>query len=215
MKFLLIVAVAFCGIVKYDKNVATLFKRGSGALPAIQPITPQSQPNRSNKQSLPPIQPTKTIEIIYQKLLSRGYAKGDLFLKKKEVFKCRHADIDYVCKVQTVKNINETPMEAQVFEIIKANNLKSLATMHELLDLGIIDNKKTFVEVIDYLSPDKGWSNLADYMVRNPRLLTLDTIIVIFKQIVTGIVELHKHGITHSDLKGIPVYLILRVKRND
>jgi serine/threonine protein kinase len=142
---------------------------------------------------------------VRNQLEKHGYAKGKRFLKKNVVFKCTHkvSNTEYVCKVQTVKDINEKPMEAQVFAIIKANSLKSLATMHELLDLGIIDNKKTFVEVVDYLSPDKGWSNLDDFKKEYPEKLNNAAILVIFKQIIEGVVRLFEHGITHSDLKGI------------
>jgi hypothetical protein len=178
------------------------------SLPLDNLIIPLDNPN------LPSVQPEKTVR---QQLKIHGYIKGKSFLKKSVVFKCLHkvTNIEYVCKIQTVEDIDEKPTEAQVFDIIKANNLKSFATMHELIDLGIVDNKRMFVEVIDYLRHDMGWSNLDAFKEDYPEKLTNVAILFIFKQIIEAVIQLFEHGITHSDLKGITVYFDIRVKRND
>jgi hypothetical protein len=74
--------------------------------------------------------------------------------------------------------------------------------MYELIDLGMVQGKKTYAEVIEYYEPRKGWMNLNDYIIKYHKRDTLEDMVRIFQQIVTGIVHLFNLGISHSDLKG-------------
>jgi hypothetical protein len=175
----------------------------------MNPATIHTPADLSTPATLPvssaPVSPAEP-PTVRGELRKRGYINGERIYKKEKVFMCiaKATKVKYVCKVQTVKVESQIPIEAKVFKIIKDNSLKSLVTMHELIDLHMIENKKTFVEVIDYLSPDDGWATLYDFKVNNLQQLNTDAIIVIFRQIIEGVLQLFNHGITHSDLKGIP-----------
>jgi serine/threonine protein kinase len=146
-----------------------------------------------------------------------GYTKGQMFLKKQEVFQCTKlsTNIVYVCKVQKVVNRKDTPMEAQVFDLITKHHHANLPAMHELINLASEGRPKTFVEVIEYLKPSEGWMNLHDFILQNYQRTSLKQMISIFRQIVDGIVHLFALGISHSDLKGNGNIINIRVERYD
>jgi serine/threonine protein kinase len=148
-----------------------------------------------------------------------GYKTGKMFLKKEDVFKCTKDSIVYVCKVQIVRKKGDTPMEALVYQLIETEPHESLPVMHELIDMSSNGFDNVFVLVIEYLDPQKGWMNLKDYIRETYMTNTLPEMIKIFKNIVEGIVHLFNLGVSHSDLKGIQVSLILdlnvMINKND
>jgi hypothetical protein len=181
MKLQIILISVTYGLLRGDQKAALLKKETSQSLP-------KSYYSTSG---------------INEALIKAGYVKGTSFLQKDDVFKCSHVFTKkvFVCKIQKVFDPVAKPIEAQVFELIKNDNNPSLATMHELIYLGVIDRRRTYLEVLDYYKDTDGWSNLDDYIKINFNTTFLKQNVAIFKQIVEGVAHLYKLKISHSDIK--------------
>jgi serine/threonine protein kinase len=201
MKFELLVIGATYGLVYGDQKT-----------PLSKRAFPQFFKSESQKAQ-------KRATSVNQALTQAGYVKGASFLEKLDVFQCSHVFTQkmFVCKVQdecslgicdalkrlSNQVVESKPMEAQVFELIQQNSHPSLATMHQLVDVGLIEGIQTYLEVLDYYKDTDGWSNLDDYIRINFKATSLNQNNAIFKQIVAGVAHLYyKLKISHSDIKG-------------
>jgi serine/threonine protein kinase len=164
----------------------------------------------SSKKKPPAFQPVESLN----NMILTNYKLGTpLNSTNGNVFVCKKLQtrVNYVCKVSRemprFSSYQPIPMEAQVYKVLKQYPHNSLAQIHELVEIRIRNEETTYVEVIEYFSPNDGWIDLSYYIARFSEQTTISSLHYIFKQVVAGIFHLYRLGISHSDIKGINVNL--------
>jgi hypothetical protein len=168
-------------------------------LPAFEPVEDTSM---TENMELNPSNP-----IIASGYLMYGYKIGKpLNTKKDNVFKCQNLSTmkTYVCKLAQVPGLdtNIFPIETQVYKALQKSPHESLAAMHELIGLGIIDGNNTFMEVIDDYGIAGSWICLFDYLRYHDWPNSREDSSQIFEPILEAVAHLFSLGFTHGDIKG-------------